>query len=57
LWALVRKSSARELDAKAMEKEISEGKRICIGVIGNTLDETLPLRKVHHSPSFSTDGR
>ena len=29
-----------------MEKEINEGKRICIGVIGSDLDESLPLRKV-----------
>ncbi len=29
-----------------MEKEINEGKRICTGVIGSDLDESLPLRKV-----------
>jgi late competence protein required for DNA uptake (superfamily II DNA/RNA helicase) len=46
LWQLIRKSSAREMDFKAMEKEINEGKRICIGVIGSDLDESLPLRKV-----------
>lgn len=34
------------MDTKAMEKEINEGKRICIGVIGSDLDEALPLRKV-----------
>lgn len=46
LWQLIRKSSAREMDIKTMEKEINEGKRICIGVIGSDLDESLPLRKV-----------
>lgn len=46
LWQIIRKSSAREMDIKSMEKEINEGKRICIGVIGSDLDETLPLRKV-----------
>jgi hypothetical protein len=34
------------MDTKAMEKEINEGKRICIGVIGSDLDVSLPLRKV-----------
>jgi hypothetical protein len=34
------------MDAKAMEKEINEGKRICMGVVGSELDESLPLRKV-----------
>jgi len=43
---MIRKSSAREMDTKAMEKEINEGKRICIGVVGSDLDEALPLRKV-----------
>lgn len=43
---MIRKSSAREMDVKSMEKEITEGKRICIGVIGSDLDESLPLRKV-----------
>ena len=42
----MRKMSAREMDAKAMEKEINEGKRICVGVIGSELDEALPLRNV-----------
>lgn len=42
----MRKMSAREMDAKAMEKEIKEGKRICIGVVGSGLDEALPLRNV-----------
>jgi hypothetical protein len=45
---LIRKSSAREMDVKAMEKEINEGKRICMGVIGSELDESLALRKVLH---------
>jgi len=41
------------MDLKAMEKEISEGKRICIGVVGaDNLDEALPLRKV--IPSLNT---
>ena len=46
LWQLMRKSSANEMDTKQMEKEIAEGKRICIGVIGSDVDESLPLRKV-----------
>jgi hypothetical protein len=46
VWGMIRKSSAREMDCKAMEKEIAEGKRICIGVLGSDLDESLPLRKV-----------
>ena len=49
---MLRKSSAREMDIKAMEKEITEGKRICMGVIGPDLDETLPLRKVHLSSIY-----
>jgi len=34
------------MDTKQMEKEIAEGKRICTGVIGSDVDESLPLRKV-----------
>jgi hypothetical protein len=34
------------MDAKTMEKEINEGKRICVGVLGPDIDESLPLRKV-----------
>lgn len=52
---MIRKSSGREMDAKAMEKEINEGKRICVGVIGPDLDESLPLRKVVHSMSHTDD--
>ena len=40
------KFATRDQEAKAMEKEIAEGKRICQGVLGSDLDETLPLRKV-----------
>jgi len=47
IWQLIRKSSAREMDVKMMEKEISEGKRICMGVVGSELEESLPLRKVN----------
>jgi len=40
------------MDLKAMEKEIGEGKRICIGVVGaDNLDEALPLRKVISCPN------
>jgi len=56
LWQLIRKSSAREMDIKAMEKEIGEGKRICIGVIGPDLEESTPLRKVI-TPSIVTNDR
>ena len=45
LWQLIRKSGTKDMDAKAMEKEINEGKRICMGVLGSDLDENLPLRK------------
>jgi hypothetical protein len=38
--------ATRDQQAKAMEKEIGEGKRICQGVLGTDLDEGLPLRKV-----------
>jgi hypothetical protein len=36
-----------------MEKEINEGKRICMGVVGPDLDEALPLRKVPIIPGLT----
>lgn len=38
-----------------MEKEIGEGKRICIGVIGPDLEESTPLRKVITSAIVTND--
>jgi hypothetical protein len=42
------------MEFKTMEKEISEGKRICMGVVTSELDESLPLRKVCKIPALLT---